>query len=115
LTLHLLVGSILLVGLMMLSRYVLPHRVVAFLAGPRDLTQADIYLLDVDHAAIVGLTHQPAHYSIPIWSPDGSQLAFTTFSDDKGGNLVVMDADGTNARSVIRNGYMTIEGPAWSP
>jgi hypothetical protein len=47
----------------------------------------------------------------PSWSPDGSRLAFT-----RGGQLLVIDADGSNPREVPRPlGLRTVQQPAWSP
>jgi len=57
----------------------------------------------------------------PVWSPDGNQLAFEG-NGDRGSQLYVVDADGTNRRQVTAtpdgcpNGNCTeAVNPAWSP
>ena len=57
--------------------------------------------------------------SRPVWSPDGTQLAFTEQANARGA-LVIISADGTNRR-VLATGQFTPEAnqepvaPAWSP
>lgn len=47
----------------------------------------------------------------PAWSPDGSRIAFSS-----GGDIYVVDADGTNLTHLVRNRYAWgDEDPAWSP
>ncbi|MBV9211269.1 MAG: PD40 domain-containing protein [Acidobacteria bacterium] len=58
-------------------------------------------------AAFPGIT-QPAPSS-PAWSPDGTKLAFSS-----GGDVWVINADGTNERRVTTNNA-TDSAPAWSP
>jgi len=51
----------------------------------------------------------------PVWSPDGERLLFTRLGKDLETGLCVADADGTNARSLLkRNDYEMVTG-AWSP
>jgi len=56
-----------------------------------------------------GDTTMPNHASL---SPDGQQIAFTTWDGD--GTLSVMNADGTNLHTVITN-VNTHQTPRWSP
>jgi dipeptidyl aminopeptidase/acylaminoacyl peptidase len=55
--------------------------------------------------------------SRPAWSPDGGMLAFTAATDhddsDEATDLVVVDADGGNARRLTRTGRAF--APVWSP
>lgn len=61
------------------------------------------------HIYVTGNDRPLAEGEAPSWSPDGSQIAFENSYD-----VVVMDADGTNAH-VVRP-YCTYNGePAWSP
>ena len=48
----------------------------------------------------------------PAWSPDGSEIAFTSHRD--GLNISVMDADGAN-QTMLTTDPADDAGPAWSP
>jgi Tol biopolymer transport system component len=51
----------------------------------------------------------------PVWSPDGSRIAFTLSSNFEGGEIYVMNADGGGVRRLFAHpGYDDIE-PEWSP
>ncbi len=47
----------------------------------------------------------------PNWSPDGARIAFV--SDNRGVHIAVMNADGSNVRTLTSQG--TNEAPVWSP
>lgn len=51
----------------------------------------------------------------PTWSPDGRHIAFTLSSSFSGGELYVMDADGSNVRRLVAHGGWNDIDPAWSP
>src|SRR5690606_37760594 len=58
-------------------------------------------------------------YRCPVWSPDGSRIAFNGALDGRS-YLVVMDGDGSNARTVyeVQNDPTTtrqIHYPRWIP
>lgn len=46
----------------------------------------------------------------PVWSPDGSQIAFT-----RGTGLFVMSSDGSDVRQIVSLGYGVALPPSWSP
>jgi TolB protein len=54
--------------------------------------------------------------SEPIWSPDGSQIAFLSDRDGPNMEIYIMDPDGTNIKRVTHHGkFLTnIYGIAWS-
>jgi Tol biopolymer transport system component len=49
----------------------------------------------------------------PAWSPDGKQIAFTLSTTQGGRNIAVIQADGSNLRSLTNTGTDT--WPSWSP
>jgi dipeptidyl aminopeptidase/acylaminoacyl peptidase len=61
----------------------------------------------------IAFDSNPANDEQPVWSPDGSKIAFTS---NRGGNIdvYVMDADGTDPVNVSAN-PATDWMPAWSP
>jgi Tol biopolymer transport system component len=78
--------------------------------------QRDIYLLDLPHNLDYRLTHGSGDNQIPVWSPDGSQIAYVSLY---GANqtIMVMDADGHNRHPIFSSssGYMGSLSLAWSP
>lgn len=74
----------------------------------------DIYTLPITGGTATRISHGPAWDIQPRYSPDGSQIAYT--SDRAGGdNLWVMDADGGNPRQVTKESFRLVNGPAWTP
>ncbi len=82
----------------------------------------DIYVMDVDGRNQRQLTfgaRNPAdgstrtYTSGPVWSPDGTKIAFTGNLDYRSFNLNVMNADGTRIHS-ITNG-IDVDTATWSP
>jgi Tol biopolymer transport system component len=76
--------------------------------GPPD---AEIYTIPASGGTPTRLTHNDVSDIEPAWSPDGTQIAYW-----HGGDLWVMQADGSGAHSV----YVGAErggawAPAWSP
>lgn len=71
----------------------------------------DIYRIDKN--GVVRLTDNPARDERPVWSPDGTKIAF--ISDRDGNNeIYLMDADGENQRRVTFNEWDD-KNPSWSP
>ena len=58
------------------------------------------------------LTQHPAFDSGPAWSPDGSQIAFSSSRDGET-NIYLMDADGGNV-SHLKSPHFSVQ-PRWSP
>ncbi len=60
----------------------------------RDAKTADLYRYDLDSGAIIRLTTSPGNDITPVWSPDGTKIAFG--SDREGTYLIyVTGADGS--------------------
>ena len=70
-------------------------------------------MIPVAGGTAVQLTTDPADDIGPVWSPDGSQIAFYSF---RSGNrdLWVMPATGGSATQITRNSAQDSD-PAWSP
>src|SRR5919205_885842 len=74
---------------------------------------SDIYVVDADGKHETRLTTDPADESNPVWSPDGSQIAFVT--NRRGAyEVFLMNADGSNQRPLRETPVETVE-VAWSP
>jgi Tol biopolymer transport system component len=78
----------------------------------------DIWVVDVASGNLRQITQHPSDDTNPIWSPDGSQLAFTSNRDspESGGirNLYVTDSRNPNPVRVTREGGTLVQ-PIWSP
>ncbi|MDZ7807730.1 MAG: amidohydrolase family protein [Gracilimonas sp.] len=74
----------------------------------------DIYLLPIDGGTATLLQGGHAYEIQPRFSPDGSQILFT--SDAGGGdNIWVMDADGDNARQITDENFRLLNNAVWTP
>ena len=59
----------------------------------RGAEDGEIYVADADGEGVVRLTDDPAYDMMPVWSPDGTKIAFV--GDGYGGtDIQVMNADG---------------------
>lgn len=83
----------------------------------------DIWLMNIDGSGLVHVVEQGPqdniYRSLPVWSPDGTRLAFTEQRGEVGA-LVVIDTDGQNRRVVVTGDFAignqkTPITPAWSP
>ena len=62
----------------------------------RDRDQADVWVFEWSRDALSRLTFAPGDDSLPIWTPDGRRITFTSDRADPGtGNLYWQPADGT--------------------
>lgn len=85
---------------------------VAFVAtGDRT---PDIFAVNVTTGENINLTNKAGTDNQPVWSPDGSQIAFISDRDGGDIDIWVMDADGANPRRVARTPGSDTLG-AWSP
>jgi Tol biopolymer transport system component len=80
---------------------------------PGSVWNGDIYVVNADGSGRTRLTRDPAQEFDPAWSPDGTRIAFSRFTDRRY-QIFVMNADGTNAVQLTR-GDGTASDAAWSP
>lgn len=74
----------------------------------------DIYTLPIGGGKAKALRTGLAYEVQPRFSPDGSQILFT--SDAGGGdNIWVMDANGENAKQITKESFRLLNNPAWMP
>ena len=74
----------------------------------------EIFAVNPDGSGEVRLTNNSATEDQPTWSPDGTQIAFT--SDRTGSyEVFVMDADGTHVTQLTHKAATFDWQPAWSP
>ncbi|MGY3266809.1 amidohydrolase family protein [Lysobacter sp. HA35] len=74
----------------------------------------DIYVLPIGGGKATRISSGPAWDVQPRFSPDGTQVAFTS---DRGGgnNLWRMRTDGSNAVQVTKEDFRLLNNPAWTP
>ncbi len=70
----------------------------------------EVYLMGPDGAGLVNLSNDPAEDRNPSWSPDGSQIAYAA-----GGDLFVINADGSGSSTNLTNSEEKDIRPDWSP
>jgi len=78
----------------------------------------DIYVMDVDGSNVVRLTDDPAGEFMPVWSPDGSLIAFAREGDPVAGTFEAIYAirpDGTGVRQISSANGGSDFWPSWSP
>ena len=72
----------------------------------------EIRIVDPDGSGLRILPMTDAHNAHPVWSPDGTRIAYTGHEGRQ--PVYVINADGTGARS-ITEGYASALPAAWSP
>ncbi|HJX37815.1 MAG TPA: FecR domain-containing protein [Anaerolineae bacterium] len=86
--------------------------VARFLLVSERTGNAEIWLLDEEDRDFQ-LTHQAASDLAPVWSPDGTRVAFESWRDGNS-EIYVMDGDGSNQLNLTGNPADDY-APMWSP
>ena len=76
----------------------------------------EVYVMSVDGTTPVNLTNHPAIDNHPVWSPDGTRIAFHSDRDRSSEvyDVYIMEADGGNVTRVT-DGVGSSASPGWSP
>jgi uncharacterized repeat protein (TIGR01451 family) len=79
----------------------------------------DIYTMNPDGTGVTQLTDDPAPDVRPQWSADGTRIVFERddpfCSTCRGGEIRVMNADGSSQAKLVSPAGVGFSGPAWSP
>lgn len=87
---------------------------IAFTASVGNRESA-VFLLDVKSGKVSPISRLGAGSDLqPLWSPDGRHLLYVKSAGRSGVNLILADADGTNARALTQ-GVRTSGSPVWAP
>jgi Tol biopolymer transport system component len=65
---------------------------------------SDVWILDVTRGVSSRLTFSAANELVPIWSPDGARVAFTSIGSDPGGLRVKVASGTTSEESLLARG-----------
>jgi uncharacterized repeat protein (TIGR01451 family) len=74
----------------------------------------DIYVMNWDGSGVSRLTSAAYDDIDPVWSPDGTKIAFQSFRNGVNYQIYVMNADGSGQVSVSNNNGNDTQ-PSWSP
>jgi Tol biopolymer transport system component len=101
-----------------------PQGIITFIGWSGMEWHDDIFSINLDGSGLVNLTRHPRRDFDPVWSPDGSKIAFLSarapgsriqyfWNVPVENDLYVMDADGSNVRRLTTTGGA--HKPSWSP
>ena len=81
-----------------------------------DVVDPAIYVMNADGSGRVNLSNGSYGDQAPVWSPDGSRVAFTSsYSRAEGIDVWVMNADGTGLVNLTNSPTPNEYVPTWSP
>jgi TolB protein len=78
----------------------------------------DIYVMGADGSNVTRLTDDPLPEFMPVWSPDGSKIAFVREADPVPvafTGIYTMNPDGSGVKRVSSSDGGSDFGPSWSP
>lgn len=90
---------------------------IVFVSYHEAESSSAISVINPDGIGLTRLTTAQGDYAQPVWSPDGTQIAFTMYqqfrNDAWHSDIYVMQADGSNIRRLTTLNWAS--QPAWSP
>jgi Tol biopolymer transport system component len=85
----------------------------------RDDQEEELYTYNIETGEERRLTDNPSGNTLPVWSPDGEEIAFVRTQPGGSGmsvrEIAVMDSDGDNLRVLSSTSFTVITGLDWSP
>jgi Tol biopolymer transport system component len=81
-----------------------------YVTEPRNL---EIYVMEADGTDQTNITKNLASDYYPMWSPDGTKIAFTSYRNDEYG-IWIMNADGSTPMKITTI-FTDEDYPVWSP
>ena len=90
---------------------------IVFEGVEENTSQWDIYKINIDGSNLTNLTRDSASDSVPVWSPDGTHIAFESQFGKDGDGLYIMAADGSSIELLykIPSGLKLMGAWVWSP
>ncbi len=90
-----------------------PHGEIAFLVGALDRSSSEIYTMNSSGSNVTKLTEGIQIVGVPVWSPDGSKIAFENQQGYPDIEIFVANADGSNRINVTNHPALDAN-PSWS-
>jgi Tol biopolymer transport system component len=89
---------------------------IAFARSPGPGGTADIYMMNADGSGETNLTQTPTSWETrPLWSPDGSKIAFQSLAFNGTEEIDVMNADGSGRLKLTSTATGSETVSSWSP
>ena len=82
--------------------------------GDNPIYGSDIYVMNWDGSGVSRLTSAAYDDIAPVWSPDGTKIAFQSARNGLNNQIYVMNADGSGQVNISNNGANETQ-PSWSP
>jgi serine/threonine protein kinase/Tol biopolymer transport system component len=90
---------------------------VVFAWTSTQLGDFELYIKTIGNENLLRLTNERSQFFAPVWSPDGTQIAFHRFSKDGGGGIYLISALGGPAKQ-LRSTHASMDRSLyidWSP
>ena len=79
-------------------------------------SEGDLYMMNMQGNNKVNITNSPSiTESRPLWSPDGTQIAYLAYTVEDENEAFVMNVDGSDSINISQGLVDNYLAPAWSP